>query len=147
MATNWNKSILDEFHAKGGKGVRHFGDRLLLLTTKGAKTGRTLTTPVAYHVDNGGYVVAASKGGAPTHPGWYHNLVANPEATVEIGTETFKVHARPLAKGPERDRLYAEHARLMPDLGFAGYPQKTKRTIPVVVLERVQGQDLAPSKS
>ena len=129
--------MIDDFRAKGGKGIAHFGDRLLLLTTTGAKSGRTLTAPLAYHRDGDRYVVAASKGGAPTHPGWYHNLLANPDATVEVGTEKFRVRAKPLAKGPERDRLYAEHARRMPDLGFAGYPQKTKRVIPVVVLERV----------
>lgn len=137
VANDWNKRMVDEFHAKGGKGIGHFGDHLLLLTTTGAKTGRTLTTPLAYHRDGDRYVIAASKGGAPMNPGWYHNLVAKPEATVEVGAEKFKVHAKPLAKGPERDRLYTEHARQMPELGFAGYPQKTKRVIPVVVLERV----------
>ena len=137
MASDWNKRVVDEFRTKGGKGIGHFGDRLLLLTTTGAKTGRTLTKPLAYHRDGDRYIVAASKGGAPTHPDWYHNLVAHPEATVEVGTQKFKVRAKPLPKGPERDRLYNEHARLMPDLGFAGYPQKTKRTIPVVVLEKI----------
>jgi len=129
--------MVDEFHAKHGKGIGHFGDRLLLLTSTGAKTGRTLTSPLAYHRDGERYVVAASKGGAPTHPGWYHNLIANPAATIEVGADKFRVRATPLAKGPERDRLYTEHARLMPELGFAGYPQKTKRVIPVVILERI----------
>ena len=137
VATDWNKKMVDEFRAKGGKGLGHFGDRLLLLTTTGAKSGRTLTSPLAYHRDGENYVVAASKGGAPTHPGWYHNLLAHPEGTVEVGNEKFRVNAKPVAKGPERDRLYAEHARQMPHLGFAGYPQKTKRVIPVVVLERI----------
>ena len=135
MARNWNTGIIEEFRAKGGKGVTGFGDRLLLLTTTGAKTRRTLTTPVAYHRDGEGYVIAASKGGSPTHPAWYHNLVAHREATVEVGTEKFKVGAKPLAKGPERDRLYEQHSALMP--GFREYPKKTKRIIPIVVLERV----------
>ncbi len=135
MARDWNKNIIDEFHAKKGKGITHFGDRLLLLTTRGAKTGLTRTTPVAYHRDGDHYVIAASKGGAPTHPSWYHNLVKRREATVEVGTEKFRVKATPIARGGERDRLYDAHARLMP--GFAEYPKKTTRVIPVVVLERV----------
>lgn len=135
MAQDWNRRTIDEFRAKGGKGVTHFGDRLLLLTTRGAKTGNTLTTPVAYHRDGDRYVIAASKGGSPTHPSWYHNLVKHREATVEVGTETFKVRATPIPKGRERDRLYEDHAALMP--GFREYPKKTARTIPVVMLERI----------
>jgi len=132
---SWNQGVLDEFRAKGGKGVTHFGDRLLLLTTRGAKTGRAFTVPLAYHRDGGRYVVAASKGGAPTNPDWYHNLVKHREATAEVGTETFKVRATPLAGGPERDRLYEDHAALMP--GFRDYPPRTTRVIPVILLERV----------
>ncbi len=82
------------------------------------------------------YVIAASKGGSPTHPSWYHNLVKHRKATVEVGTETFRVKATPIAKGSERDRLYEAHAALMP--GFREYPKKTTRVIPVVVLERVR---------
>lgn len=137
MASNWNKRTIDEFNAKGGKGIGHFGDRLLLLTSKGAKTGETRVTPLAYHRDGDRFIIAASKGGAPTNPGWYHNLVKHPDATIQVGAEKFRVRATPLPKGPERDRLYGQHAKLMPDLGFAGYPQKTKRIIPVVVLDRV----------
>lgn len=136
MAGDWNKGIIAEFHAKAGKGVGRFGDRLLLLTTRGAKTGRTHTAPVAFHRDGDRYVIAASKSGAPTHPSWYHNLVRHPEATVQVGGETFKVRATPLAKGAERDRLYAAHADLLPV--FHEYPKKTTRTIPIVVLERIE---------
>ena len=136
---DWNKQIMDEFRAKKGRGIANFGDRLLLLTTRGAKSGHTRTTPLAYHRDGDRYVVAASMGGAPKHPAWYHNRVKHREAEVEIakgdGTEKFKVRATPIAKGPERDRLYGAHADLMP--GFRGYETKTKRIIPVVVLERV----------
>ncbi|MGH2450444.1 MAG: nitroreductase/quinone reductase family protein [Candidatus Limnocylindria bacterium] len=135
MANDWNKRIMDEFHAKGGKRIAHFGDRLLLLTTRGAKTGRTRTTPLAYHRDGDRYVVAASKGGAPTNPAWYHNLVKHREATIQVGTETLEVRATPLARGPERDRLYEAHSAVMP--GFREYPSKTSRVIPVVVFERV----------
>lgn len=134
MAQGWNQRIIDEFRAKGGKGVAMFGDRLLLLTTKGAKSGRLQTSPVAYHRDGDRYVIAGSKGGAPTHPGWYHNLRKLREATIEVGNETFKVRATPLPKGPERDRLYEQHSALLSQ--FRDYPKRTKRIIPVVVLER-----------
>lgn len=135
MATNWNKNIIDEFHAKRGKGVTNFGDRLLLLTTHGAKSGRAHTTPLAYHRDGDRYVVAASMGGAPKHPSWYHNLVKHQGATIEVGDEKFEVKATPIPKGPERDRMYADHGKMMP--GFLDYEKKTSRIIPVVVLERV----------
>jgi deazaflavin-dependent oxidoreductase (nitroreductase family) len=131
----WNKSMIDEFHAKAGKGVGHFGDKLLLLTTRGAKTGQLRTTPVVYHRDGNRYVIAASKSGAPSNPAWYHNLVRHREAEVEVGTEKFKVRATPIAKGPERDRLYEAHGENF--AAFRDYPRQTKRVIPVVVLERI----------
>src|SRR5262252_1889827 len=94
---NWNTAIMDEFHAKQGKGVGQFGDRLLLLTTTGARSGVKRTTPLMYHRDGERYVVVASKGGAPDNPAWYHNLKAHPVASVEVaaasGTETFQVRA------------------------------------------------------
>lgn len=132
---DWNSGIIEEFRAKGGKGITHFGDRLLLLTVKGAKTGREQIVPLAYHRDGDRYVIAASKGGAPKHPDWYHGLVKHGEARAEVGTEKFKVKATPIPSGPERDRLYEAHATLMP--GFRDYVTKTKRIIPVVVLERI----------
>src|SRR5437762_11449106 len=92
--------MIDEFHAKAGKGIGHFGDKLLLLTTHGAKSGQVRTTPLVYHRDGDRYVIAASKGGAPSHPGWYHNLVKHREAEIEVGTEKFKVRATP----SQRDR-------------------------------------------
>ncbi|HEV8535253.1 MAG TPA: nitroreductase family deazaflavin-dependent oxidoreductase [Candidatus Limnocylindria bacterium] len=132
---DWNKGIIDEFRAKAGKGIGHFGDKLLLLTTRGARTGQVRTTPLVYNRDGDRYVIAASKGGAPSHPGWYHNLVKHREAEVEVGTERFKVRARPIARGPERDRLYTAHGDNF--AAFRDYPARTKRVIPVVVLERV----------
>jgi deazaflavin-dependent oxidoreductase (nitroreductase family) len=135
MAGDWNRNMIAEFHAKHGKGIGHFGDRLLLLTTKGAKSGRAQLVPVAYHRDGDRYVIVASKSGAPTNPAWYHNLVKHNHATVEVGDEHFEVKATSLTKGPERDRLYKAHAALMP--GFRDYVKKTKRVIPVVVLERI----------
>jgi deazaflavin-dependent oxidoreductase (nitroreductase family) len=131
---DWNKGMVAEFRAKGGKGVGSFGDRMLLLHVRGRRSGQTRVYPLAFHKDGDRYVVAGSKGGAPEHPEWYRNVAAHPDVTVEVGTETFRARATPLARGPERDRLYAEHARLMP--GFGEYEKKTKRIIPVVVLER-----------
>jgi deazaflavin-dependent oxidoreductase (nitroreductase family) len=132
---DWNKGIIDEFHAKSGKGVGMFGDKLLLLTARGAKTGQVQTHPLVYHRDGDRYVIAASMGGAPKNPAWYHNLVKHREAEVEIGTDKFKVRATPIATGPERDRLYEAHGANFE--AFRGYPKKTTRIIPVVVLERV----------
>lgn len=127
--------MIDEFHAKRGKGVEPWGDNLLLLTSRGAKSGLVRTTPLVYHRDGQRYVVAASKGGAPTHPSWYHNLVKHREAEVEVGTERFKVHATPIPGGAERDRLYDAHSNVF--ARFRDYQIKTQRVIPVVVLERV----------
>jgi deazaflavin-dependent oxidoreductase (nitroreductase family) len=136
--SDWNKTIIEEFRAKGGRGVGHFGDGLLLLTTYGAKSGRPHTTPLAYHRDGDRYVVIASMGGAPRHPAWYHNLVANGEANIEVGTETIHVRATAVPSGPERDRLYEQQCQIMP--GFRDYETMTERIIPVVVLERVDAK-------
>jgi deazaflavin-dependent oxidoreductase (nitroreductase family) len=133
--SDWNKSVIDDFHAKAGKGIGHFGDKLLLLTTRGAKSGDVRTTPLVYHRDGDRYVIAASKGGAPSNPSWYYNLVKNRDAEIEVGTDKFKVRATPIAKGPERDRLYKAHGDNF--AAFRDYPSKTTRIIPVVVLERV----------
>jgi deazaflavin-dependent oxidoreductase (nitroreductase family) len=136
VAADWDKDTIEQFHAKGGKGVGHFGDKLLLLTTRGAKSGQVRTTPLVYHRDKDRYVIAASKGGAPTHPAWYHNLLKHREAEIEVGTEKFKVRATPIPKGPERDRLYNAHGDNF--AAFRDYPHRTKRIIPVVVLERIK---------
>lgn len=133
--SDWNNKIIAEFHEKGGKGIGHFGDRLLLLTVKGRKSGSHNTIPLAYHMDGDRYVVAASKGGSPDHPQWYRNLVAHPDVTVQVGTEKFRARAKPFPRGPERDRLYADHGKMMS--GFLDYEKKTKRIIPAIVLERV----------
>ena len=132
---DWNQSTIDQFHAKGGKGIGPFGDRLLLLTTRGAKSGVLRTTPLVYHRDGDRYVIAASMGGAPKHPSWYHNLVKHREAEIQVGTDRFKVRATPVPKGPERDRLYEAHGDNF--AVFRDYPKRTKRVIPIVVLERV----------
>ena len=134
---NWNDATIREFHAKAGKGIAGFGDRLLLLTTVGRRSGEERITPVMYHRDGDRYVVVASKGGAPDDPAWYHNLKANPVATVEVGTatgtETFEVRARE-AEGEERERMFADRVAIAP--GFGEYQRNTSRQIPVMILER-----------
>jgi deazaflavin-dependent oxidoreductase (nitroreductase family) len=131
----FNADLITQFRANGGKidSGMFAGTPLLLLTTTGAKSGERRTMPLAYTKDGDKYVVIASKGGAPTHPAWFHNLVTHPTVTVEIGPETFEAKAS-VPDGSERDRLYDAQAALMPN--FAEYQRNTTRRIPVVVLER-----------
>ena len=135
-ANQRNKKIIEEFRATSGKvGGRFEGKSLVLLHTQGAKTKRERVNPLASVKDDGRYVVIASKGGAPTHPDWYHNLVANPFVTVETGKETFQARAA-VVKEPERTRLYNKMVEMMP--AFADYRRNTKRQIPVIVLTPVK---------
>jgi len=130
--SDFNSAIIAEFRAHGGKvGGPFEGAPLLLLNTIGAKSGEPRTTPVMYLPDGERMVIFASKAGAPTHPAWYHNLLANPAATVEVGTATVEVDASVTA-GDERRRLYERQADLYPR--FEDYAQKTTREIPVVAL-------------
>jgi deazaflavin-dependent oxidoreductase (nitroreductase family) len=130
----FNRQLIEEFRANEGKvGGMFAGAPLLLLTTTGAKSGQQRVAPLAYTTDNGRLVVIASKGGAPTHPDWFHNLRANPEATIEVGTETFPVRAI-FPEGAERQRLFDQMAAQMPN--FAEYQRNTTRKLPVFVLER-----------
>jgi deazaflavin-dependent oxidoreductase (nitroreductase family) len=132
---DFNAALVAEFRANGGRVGGPFADSpLLILTTTGAKSGQPRTHPLVYTTDGDHLVVIASKGGAPTNPAWYHNLVANPTATVELPGETFQVRAVE-AQGDERDRLFDRQAAQMP--GFADYQRNTTRRLPVVVLERV----------
>jgi len=134
-ANDFNTRVIEEFRANAGRvGGPFDGAPLLLLHSTGAKSGRERVNPMVYRVDGDRFVVFASKGGAPTSPDWFHNLVANPRAKVEVGTETIDVKAR-VAEGEERERLWARQKELMP--GFADYEQKTDRQIPVVILERI----------
>jgi deazaflavin-dependent oxidoreductase (nitroreductase family) len=134
MANDFNQALIEEFRANGGKVAGPFaGSPLLLLTTTGAKSGRQYTTPVVFTTDGDRFVIIASKGGAPENPDWYHNLVANPHARIELPDETVEVRAT-VAEGEERERLYRQQAELMP--GFDEYERKTTRRIPVLVLER-----------
>ena len=126
--------IIEEFRANKGKvGGGFEGRTLLLLHTVGAKSKQERINPVAYVRDGERYVVIASKGGAPTNPDWYHNILARPELTVEVGTETFKVHAT-VTSEPERTRLYNKMVEMMP--GFDDYRKKTIRKIPVIALQK-----------
>jgi deazaflavin-dependent oxidoreductase (nitroreductase family) len=134
--TNWNQSIIDEFRANSGKvGGPFAGKTLLILHTVGAKSGQERINPTAYVAVGDRLVIIASKGGAPTNPDWYYNILANPLVTVEIGTEQFQAQAV-VVKEPERTRLFNQMVEMMP--GFADYQQKTKRVIPVITLTRIK---------
>jgi deazaflavin-dependent oxidoreductase (nitroreductase family) len=134
--SEFNRKIIEEFRANGGETSGPFKGRpLLLLTTTGAKSGEARTTPLVYSKEGDRLVVIASMGGAPKHPAWYFNILAQPEVTVEVGTDTFVMRAV-VSEGEERDRLYAQQAAQMP--AFKEYQEKTMRRIPVVALERVK---------
>jgi len=129
-----NRKVIAEFRANGGKvGGMFESFPLVLVHHTGAKSGTERVTPLGALLHDGRIFVFGSKGGAPEHPAWYHNLVANPETTVELGTETFPVVAHVLT-GAERDETYARMAALAPQ--FDEYQRKTTRTIPVVELRR-----------
>jgi deazaflavin-dependent oxidoreductase (nitroreductase family) len=130
----WNEKIIAEFRANGGKvGGRFEGAPMLLLHSTGAKSGQLRVNPMMYQQVGESFAVFASKGGAPTNPDWYYNLVANPRATVEVGTESFEVNAR-VARGEERERIWNIQKQCYP--GFAEYEKQVAREIPVVILER-----------
>lgn len=132
--SDWNKAVIEEFRANNGKVGGHFEYMsLLLLHTTGAKSGMPRINPVVYAEDNDRLVVIASKGGADTHPDWYHNLAANPDVSVEVATEEFGTNAEIVAE-PERSVLYKMMSERYPF--FEDYRQKTARVIPVVVLKR-----------
>ena len=126
----YNQKNIDEFRANEGVvGGRFEGKTLLLLHTTGAKTGKERVNPVAYVRDGEKYVVIASKGGAPTNPDWYYNILAHPHLTVEVGTKTFDVEAQ-VAEEPERTRLYNKMVEMLP--GFDDYRRKTEHVIPAI---------------
>jgi len=132
--SDFNQKIIEEFRANAGKvGGPFQGAQLLLLHTTGAKSGKDRIAPLAFRSEGEHLVIFASKAGGPTNPDWYHNLVANPTVTVEVGTEQFPARAR-IAEGDEHDRIWEAQKRDVPN--FAEYEKKTDRRIPVVVLER-----------
>ncbi len=126
-----NERVIEEFRANGGK-VKGWAP-LILLTTTGAKTGQRRIIPLMYVSDGDRVLAIASKGGSPKHPLWYHNLLAHPEVTVEVGSEKFDATARVLT-GEERERAFARAAEVFPP--YAEYQKKTPREIPVIALER-----------
>lgn len=129
-----NRAVIEEFRSKSGRvGGVWEGRPLLLLTTTGAKSGAQHTTPLMHHREGDRVFVFASRGGAPTSPDWYHNLVANPTVTVELESDRFEAGAVVL-EGAERDRVYAIQGTNFPQ--FAEYQAKTTRKIPVVELVR-----------
>jgi deazaflavin-dependent oxidoreductase (nitroreductase family) len=133
---DFNRSLIKDLREHGGKATSgpFMGRDLMIVTTKGAKSGENRENPVVFTRDGDKYVIVASKGGAPTNPNWYHNLLAHPEVTLEVGDEKFKAHARP-ADDDQYERLYQNHAKTMP--AFNEYRQRTTRKIPVVILERL----------
>jgi len=132
---SYNETLIDDLRANGGHATsgNFVGRQVLILTTTGAKTGKRRESPLAYTRDGDRLVVVASKGGAPSHPAWYHNIVANPDVTVEVDGERFDARAT-VADGSERRRLYDQHADLHPS--FTEYETRTERVIPVIVLQR-----------
>jgi deazaflavin-dependent oxidoreductase (nitroreductase family) len=131
----FNQKLITEFRANGGKVLSgpFVNAPLLLLTTTGAKSGRSVTTPLVYTKDGDRIVIIASKGGFPTNPAWFHNLKKHPTTTIELGKEKFQAKAV-ITKNPERQRLFDAQAKVMPN--FTEYQKNTTREIPVIVLER-----------
>jgi deazaflavin-dependent oxidoreductase (nitroreductase family) len=134
--SNWNEGVIEEFRSNDGRVSGMFSRMpLLLLHHKGAKTGTERINPLAYQKVDSGYAVFASKGGADTNPAWFHNLEANPEVIIEVGTDTLEVKAR-VVDGDEYQLIWDRQKREFPQ--FAGYETKTSRErIPVIVLEEI----------
>ncbi|HVG99789.1 MAG TPA: nitroreductase family deazaflavin-dependent oxidoreductase [Miltoncostaeaceae bacterium] len=133
-----NREVLAEFRANAGvvdtaAGGYFKGKPVLVVHSTGARTGKARINPLMYLDEGDDRYVFASKGGAPHNPDWYHNLKANPEVTVEAGTESYPAVAREIT-GPERDRVYAAMADAFPQ--FGDYQEKTTRKIPVIALDR-----------
>ena len=131
----WNEQLIESFRTEGGRVGGNFeGVPLLILHTIGARSGEARENPLVYLPIDGVFVVFASGGGAPRHPDWYHNLVALPQAAVEVGTDVVEVIAR-VAEGDERERYWDLQKRTIP--AFEEHELKTERKIPVIVLEPV----------
>ncbi|HEX2756398.1 MAG TPA: nitroreductase/quinone reductase family protein [Candidatus Limnocylindrales bacterium] len=139
--TDWDpeaftRNLIADMRAHGGRASAGpmAGQPLMILTTTGAKSGEPRQAIVTYHADGDRWAIAGSKGGAPTHPAWFHNLEAHPTATIEVANETVPVRAL-IADGEERERLWNDHVAALP--AFGEYPAKTDRVIPMILLERV----------
>ena len=130
--TAFNRGVVEKFRKEGGRSTGK--SPVLLLTTKGARTGRERVNPLNFSRDGHRYIIMASKGGSPTHPDWYYNLVAHPIVTVEADGERFEARAK-VSEGAERQRLLKIHTSAMPF--FGAYERRVKRrVIPVIALER-----------
>lgn len=130
--SDFNEKVIEEFRENEGKVGGYFeGANLLLLHTTGAKSGLERVNPLMYLPDDDRYIIIASKAGAPTNPDWYYNILANPEVTIEVGTEKLQAQAT-VADEPERSELYEKMVAVAP--GFDEYREKTDRTIPVIIL-------------
>lgn len=127
----FNDGVVAEFRANNGSALG--GSPVLLLNHTGGRSGALYVTPLVYTRDADNYVIIASKGGVPTNPHWFLNLIAKPDVVIEVGDKIIPVRAR-VTEGDERSRLFAAQAALMPN--FADYAQATTREIPVVVLEQ-----------
>jgi deazaflavin-dependent oxidoreductase (nitroreductase family) len=130
-----NNKVIEDFRANHGVvGGIFEGMKVLLLHHVGAKSGKQRVSPLVYAKDGDNFTIIASKGGAPTHPDWYHNLVAHPDVTIEVGDETISVRAE-VAEGDERQRLYDQQAAIMPQ--FHEYAEKAgTRQIPLFLLRK-----------
>ncbi len=132
--SDWNQKIIEEFRANAGKVGGYFeGAPMILIHHIGARSGTERVNPLTYLPDGDDMVIAATKGGAPTNPDWYHNLKAHPRITVEVGTDTLQAQATEVT-GPERDDLWRRLVQLRP--GFAEYVTKTDRVFPMFRLTR-----------
>ena len=138
-ATPYNERTIAEFHAKQGLGIGPFGDHVLLMTAKGARSGSSITTPLVYGREGDDYIVVASKGGAPQNPAWVTNIQVNPDVEVEVagdgGIEKFKARARVVEGQADHDRIFQEMSKIWPS--YLDYQKRTERVIPVVILERL----------
>jgi deazaflavin-dependent oxidoreductase (nitroreductase family) len=133
---DWNRKVIEEFRANAGKVGGYFeGAPMILVHHLGARTGTERVSPLVYLPDGEDMVIAATKGGAPTNPDWYHNLKAHPRITVEVGTEAFPVEATEVT-GTERDELWRRLVEMRP--GFAEYEEKTDRVFPMFRLTRAR---------
>ncbi len=129
-----NRQVMEEFRANDGRvGGMFEGAPMCILTTTGAKSGKTRENPLMYRPDGDRYIIFASMAGAPTNPSWYYNAKANPDVTFEVGPERFAARATEL-EGAERDRLWEAQKADVPQ--FAEYEQKTDRTIPLIAVTR-----------
>ncbi|WP_250037263.1 nitroreductase family deazaflavin-dependent oxidoreductase [Paractinoplanes maris] len=141
MPNPFNQQIIDEFRANGGRvGGPFAGSELILLTTRGARSGKLHTTPLGFLRDGDRILLIASAAGAPHHPDWFHNLRADPRVTIETGSETYEAQAEPLT-AEDRDKAFTRAAADNP--GWSDYQAKTTRTIPVVAVTRVNAERVA----